>query len=284
MKLRILSLFFLALSPAFAEANLLVTFEDKTVFSGSAPDDSGSFYNGGPDTNSNGWTSGGVFFNNSYDSSFGGFWSGWSYSNVANATSAGFENQYAAAPGGGSTGLGGVAVGQLYAIAYADGAYFNLPTGMLLQSADLTNGTYGYFSMRDGDGPPFFFAKKFGGASGNDPDLFGVTLKGFDSLGGAGNLIGSISVNLADYRFADNSQDFILNTWQNVDLSSIATARSVSLTFFSSDMGAFGINTPTFVALDNLRLTAVPEPSSICFIAVIGSAIILHRRKRIRAK
>jgi hypothetical protein len=110
-----------------------------------------------------------------------------------------------------------------------------------------------------------------------------VTLNGFDSPGGAGNLIGSVSVNLADYRFADNSQDFVLNTWKTVNLSSIANARSVSLGFFSTDMSGVFINTPTYVALDNLRFTAVPEPSSVCLVAMIGSAIMLYRRKRIRA-
>ncbi len=278
MKLRIVCVCFLALSPAFAEANLLVTFEDKTVFAPLSPGGDGSFYNGGPATNSSGWSSGGVFFNNSYDSSFGGFWSGWSYSNVVNTTASGFSNQYASFAGGGSNGSGGVAAGQNYAMAYSSGAYFNLPLGMLLQSVDLTNGTYGAISMRDGDA----YAKKFGGTSGNDPDLFRVTLNGYDGSDGTGTLVGSVPVNLADFRNGDNSQDFIVDSWRNVSLASIANARSVSLTFSSTDVGDYGINTPTYVALDNLQLTAVPEPSSICLLAVIGSAIMIQRRKLTR--
>ncbi len=288
MKLRILFLFLLAFIPSFAQANLLVTFEDKTVFTGTSLAGGGSFFNGnsGSGLNSNvGWSSQGVFFNNSYENFGGGFegWNGWSYSNVVNTTTAGFLNQYASYPGGGSNGLGGVSAGQNYAIAYNDGfggtPFFNLPSGMLLHSVDLTNTTYSALSMRNGDS----FAKKFGGPSGGEPDLLSVTLNGYDSLGGTGTLIGAVTVNLADFRFAESSQDFILDSWQNVSLSSIANARSVSLTFFSTDVGSFGINTPTFVALDNLRLTAVPEPSTACLIVAVGSTILIYRRKLTKA-
>jgi len=281
MKIFLIALVTLSIFAKDVSANIIITFEEKTVFTG-VSGASGSFYNGnsGSGTNSNGWTSQGVFFNNNYDSRFGGFWSGWSYSNVVNITSPGFGNQYAAFPGGGSNGIGGVIAGQMYAVAYNDGAYFNLPSDTLLHSVDLTNATYAAISMRDGDS----FTKKFGGVSGNDPDEFGVRLKGFDNVGGTGNLLGSVSVNLADFRFADNSQDFIIGNWQNVSLSSIANARSVSLEFFSTDVGGFGINTPTYVALDNLRLTAVPEPSTLALVGLVASALAFRRYRAKRAK
>ncbi|MCY2974996.1 MAG: DUF4465 domain-containing protein [Planctomycetota bacterium] len=267
-------------TPAFASANLLVTFEDKTLFSGSVS--GGSFYNGNSGTNqpnSNGWMSSGVFFGNTYsDITFpGDYWSGWSYSNVVNPTSASYLNQYAAFPGGGSNGSGGVAAGQMYAISYSDGAFFDLPAGMLLQSVDLANGTYGAIYMRDGnDGLGGGY--KYGGPLGDKPDYLSVTLNGYDSIGGSGTLIGSVTVDLADYRFPDNSQDYVLSNWQNVSLSSIASARSVSLTFSSSDVGPFGINTPTYLALDNLRLAAVPEPSSIALVfGLVASSVMIRR-------
>ena len=56
---------------------------------------------------------------------------------------------------------------------------------------DLTNATYAALSMQNGDS----FAKKFGGTTGNDADLFGVTLRGFDNVNGTGNAIGSLNVN-----------------------------------------------------------------------------------------
>lgn len=219
------------------------------------------------------WNSGGVAFNNNYTLNFQS-WTGWSWSNVADATTAGFGNQYAAAPGGGSNGMGGTAVGGTYAISFGAGSYFNLQPGAELQSIDVTNGTYPALSMLNGDQ----FAKQFGGADGNDPDLFQVTLSGFDALGGTGNLLNSITVDLADYRFADNSQDFILNTWQTIDISGLTGARSIALSYTSTDNGMFGINTPQYLAVDNLTLSAVPEPScSVVALFVFGAG--LRRRK-----
>ncbi len=269
MNFKSISFLFLLLMSSKLGADVIVSFEELTAFTGASPAGGGSYYNGNNGsntTNSNGWISQGVFFNNTYNSNFGGFWNGWSYSNVVNTTTVGFTNQYAAFPGGGSNGAGGVAAGQKYAIASGSGGYFNLPTNTRLVSVDLSNATYAALSMQNGDS----FAKKFGGASGNDPDLFGVTLRGFDNIGGTGNAIGSVNVNLGDFRFTNNAQDYILNNWLNVDLASIAGARSVSLSFFSTDTGAFGINTPTYLALDNLRISAVPEPSSIALAALVA--------------
>lgn len=258
-----------------AEAAIVVNFEEVTLFTGNNPAGGGRFYNGNDGsgtTNQNGWISGGVFFGNSYNGDFlpaFDFWSGWAYSDVTNNASPGFLNQYAAFPGGGSNGVGGVDFGGTYAIASGSGAYFNLPENSLLRQVDLANTTYAALSMTNGDA----FAKPFGGVSGNDPDLFSVTLRGYDGLNGSGTSIGAVTVHLADFTFEDNSLDFILSDWQTVDLTSIATARSVRLEFFSTDTGAFGINTPLYLALDNLTyenlsLAAVPEPSGFALMAI----------------
>lgn len=267
------------LAGASAAQAAVVTFEDLSVFSGTSGNTDGQpggqFYNGdsGNGSNTNGWTSGGATFSNSFSSDFGGFWSGWAYSNVVNSVTSGFGNQYASAAGGGFN--GGVAPGQNYAIGFGSSSVINLPTGMRLDSVDVTNTTYTRLSMANGDS----FAKQFGGASGNDPDFFQVNFTGFDALDGSGTAIGSVTVDLADFRFDDNSQDFILSDWSNVDLSSIAAAQSLRLSFASSDVGGFGINTPTYVAIDNLSLTAVPEPSSLGLL--LGVALCgLHRRAR----
>jgi hypothetical protein len=90
-----------------------------------------------------------------------------------------------------------------------------------------------------------------------------------------------VSVALADFRFADNRQDFILDQWQTVDLSPLAGARSVGLTFESTDVGDFGFNTPTYLAMDNIRLSAVPEPSGRGLIAGVAIGMLgLIRRRR----
>ncbi len=228
---------------------------DAWTFSGA----SGSYYNGnsGNGSNSNGWTSGSggasVYFGNEYNSAWGGFWNGFAYSNVNDPTTADFTNQYAAITG---TGFGG---GGNYAVGYAgDHAFFDLPTGQRATSIQLTNTTYAGLAMEQGDS----FSKKFGGASGNDPDYFLVTLTGYSQWGGSGDVTGSLDFYLADYRFADNSLDYIIRDWTEVNLSVLGHASSIRLTFEGSDMGSFGLNTPAYVALDHLRLTAIPEPHS----------------------
>src|SRR5207253_4887505 len=54
-----------------------------------------------------------------------------------------------------------------------------LPTGEEIESIQVTNTTNAALSMRDGDA----FAKKFGGAAGDDPDFLKITAYGTDSSG-----------------------------------------------------------------------------------------------------
>lgn len=240
-------------SNVVAQSNI-INFEDKSL-------PANSYYNGSD--SAGGFTSGGAFFNNSYtppSPPFDEYWSGWSYSNVNNTTTPGYENQYAAVTG---TGVGGSGI---YGVAfnYSSGvARITLPTGTLPLSMSVTNTTYAFLSMLNGDG----FAKKFGGASGNDPDFFLLTIEGRDANN---NLTGTVPFYLADYRFANNAQDYIVNTWQSVDLSSLAaTTRSLTFDMTSSDNGDFGMNTPSYFAIDSMVL-AVPEPSTLVLVAGTG--------------
>lgn len=236
-----------------------IDFEDLTV-------PSAGYYNGGPTTNTNGWTSGGAFFGNSYNSSFGGFWSGFAYSNVNAPTTPGFGNQYASRAGGGVGGAG------TYAVAYSGSQTFiNLPSGTTPASVQVTNTAYAAFDMLSGSA----FSKKFGGPTGDDQDFFRVIFTGYDAPGGTGNVTGSATFTLADYTFADNSLDYIVTTWQSLDLTPLGAAASIRLSWQSSDVGPFGINTPVYAAIDNLAV--VPEPSVL---GLIGLSLLTLRRRR----
>jgi hypothetical protein len=90
---------------------------------------------------------------------------------------------------------------------------------------------------------------KFGGASGNDPDFLSVTISSWKNNGNAGDT--SITVYLADFRDANNANDYILNTWKWVDLSVFGAVDSFGFNFYSSDTGDFGINTPLYFCIDN---------------------------------
>ncbi len=210
------------------------------------------------------WTTAGVQFGNTFTPDFFS-WSGWSWSSVQDAATPGFGNQYAAFPGNGANSVNTTAHDG-YAVGFGDGAYLNIPQGMLLQSVDIANTTYAAISMRDGDA----FAKKFQAG-----DYLRVTLKGYDQVGATGNLIASQTISLAE-----GSQ--VLANWLQVDIqSSLATARSIGLSFDSSDKSGGGfINTPTYVAIDNLSLTAVPEPSGFCLLAFAACGICSVRRRR----
>ncbi len=249
--------------PALA---LTVDFSDLTL-------SAQSFYNGGPATNTTGWTSAGSTFGNDYSADWGGYWNGFAYSNVADTTTAGFGNQYAAYAGTGAGGSG------IYAIAYSVTATFiNLPAGYVAQSVSLVNTTYAALDMLNGSG----FSKKFGGASGNDADFLDVVLTGYAAVGGTGSTTGSVTFRLADYTFANNQLDYLVADWTTVNLAPLGNAASIRLTWEGSDVGMFGLNTPSYVALDDLVLTAIPEPSAFAALAGLAGLVVAGGRRRSR--
>jgi len=264
-----LTLIFTMVVSANCHAEILVDFEDLIL-----PAD--SFYNGGPDANANGWTSHGVTFGNrfSVDPVFGGFWSGWAYSNMMDNTTPGFVNQYAAFAGSGAGGSG------IYAIGYASSqTFFNLPAGMRVQSALLTNTTYAALDILEGS--PFSNEFKTG-------DKFSVVFTGYRGLNKSGATTGAVVFDLADFTSFDpdtdsnNRNDFVISDWTQVDFTSLGSAKSVGISFLSTDVGPWGINTPAYVAMDNLLLTAVPEPGSLLVLGCGGIACAYrYRRKRL---
>jgi len=192
-------------------------------------------------------------FSNVYYAEFSS-WSGWAYSNKTDNTTPGFGNQLSAFTGGGAN------ASATYGVSFVDSFSTFGPPSITLDADDartfdslqLTNTTYAALSMRDGDS----FAKKFGGVSGNDPDWFLLTVTGQDI---DKNVVGTVEVYLADYRSTDNSQDYILEEWTNVDLSSLTGSRRLEFGLTSSDNGDFGMNTPAYFAVDNVVLT---EPAA----------------------
>src|SRR5262249_25167851 len=155
-------------------------------------------------------------------------------SQTTDSTTPGYGNQYSAIPG---SGAGGSAT---YGVAYTGGqvgaqgpiARIAFAQDVSLAGAEITNTTYAALSMRDGDG----FAKKFGGASGNDADYLILTITGRDA---ANAITGSVDFALADYRFANNALDYIVNQWTFVDLSGLGTVAALEFSLDSSDQ-AFG--------------------------------------------
>ena len=116
--------------------------------------------------------------------------------------------------------------------------------GKVVSGFYITNSTYAAISMRDGD----MFSKKFGGISGNDADWFKLVIRKY--FGGVLST-DSVEFYLADFRFQNNAQDYILTSWQWVDLTSLGNSDSLLFTLSSSDVGQWGMNTPAFFCIDN---------------------------------
>jgi len=213
-------------------------------------------------------------------------WSGWSWSNVVDPTSPGFSNQYAAWPGGGSDGSGGVDAGGTYAVAFMgssvepdgtplESAVVSFDQTNQLDSVDLANTTYTARYIRDGlDGfgtPDFNAFQQFGNG-----DFYRLSIAGYDGPGASGSQTGSVMVTLAE------DDDFILTGWNTIDLSSLGSVRSLKFTATSSQISSFMNesyqDTPAYVAIDNLRIMVVPEPSTPFWL--IATSILAFRRRR----
>ncbi|MHA7837360.1 MAG: DUF4465 domain-containing protein [bacterium] len=224
---------------------LLVDFEDLGLAAESFLD---------PPSAPGGFSSGGVFFEN--DGSFVGF----SASTTTDTSTPGFTNQYSNITGSGAAGS------RTFGVAFSD-ATLVLPRPTVVAGAEFTNTTFAALSMRDGDA----FAKQFGGPTGTDPDFFRLIVEGLD---GSGISTGTVELSLADFTFEDDSLDFILEEWVFLDLSGLGVVRELRLGWESSDVGPFGINTPTYVAIDNLVI--VPEPAGALLIG-FGLALLSLR-------
>jgi hypothetical protein len=225
-------------------SQVIATFENFNLARGSYLNDAS------PAT---GFISGSIKLPNVYNADFD-FWSGFAISADTNTTTPGFLNQYSAIPGSGALGTTAYAVGYIY------DSEFIYPiekaAGKPVIGMYITNTTYAYLSMRDGDS----FAKKFGGETGKDPDFFLLTIKKY-----SGGAISDDSINfyLADYRSADPSKDYIISDWRYVDLTTLGEVDSLVMSLTSSDVGSFGMNTPSYVCFDEISTDNLLSASSL---------------------
>lgn len=104
----------------------------------------------------------------------------------------------------------------------------------------LTNNAYAYLSMKNGENGTKQFAQG---------DWFKLTITGTDD---EGKTTGSVDFYLADLRSENVAEQYILDSWQWCDLTSLGEVRRLDFTMSSTDNGDWGMNTPAYFCLDNL--------------------------------
>jgi hypothetical protein len=79
-------------------------------------------------------------------------------------------------------------------------------------------------------------------------DWFKVTITGY---------LNNVQTSSVDYYLADfrNGKSFISRSWNKVDVSALGKVDKVTFAFSSSDNGAFGMNTPAYVCIDDIEFT-----------------------------
>lgn len=233
------------LSASFASVQsqaALITFDDNALAADTffAPEGNTSFISGGTSFDHT-W---------SYDCCWGNF----TYSNKQDTTTIGFTNDRSAITG---TGVG---TGQdNYAVSYSN-ASINFAGATHVESAFITNTTYAYLAVKNGE-------DGFGSVKGpfEAGDFFKLTINGLDQNE---NIISTF-----DFALADGSD--VVDSWTLVDFSSLGTVYGLSFSYSSSDVGDYGINTPTYFAIDNIDIQAVPVPASaLLFLSALAGLAI----------
>lgn len=203
-------------------------------------------------------------------------WDGFAISQANDTTTAGYGNQYSVCTGSGYNGSSTFAVGFYSAWnSTEDLSNCNIDlTGADVNGVDLkgffvTNTTYAYQSMALGDS----FSKQFSQADG---DWLKLVIRGFDA---EGDVVQTKDFYLAGFGSTNDSEVYewrILDDWQWVDLDGWNDIALLDFTLDSSDKGDWGLNTPTYFAMDNLTWgtdayippvdpgadVKIPEPSS----------------------
>lgn len=204
--------------PVVEKTPVFVTFEDVVL--------TDSIWNG---SNAAGkFTTSGFEFKNSYNADWAS-WSGFACSAKKDTKTAGWSNQYSVIAGSGA------ANSAKFALAF-DSAAIVCTTPVELESVMLTNSTYAFLDMKNGSA----YSKKF--AAG---DWFKVTITGYKN---------KVKTSAVDYYLADfrNGKTFLSDNWNKVDLTALGSVDLVTFTFDSSDKGQWGVNTPTYVCVDNI--------------------------------
>lgn len=240
----------------YVDMNVSVSGNDVTVVVGTATFDdvtlgANGYWQG--ESGDNEMFSGGWFFTNYYMPEYS-FWGGFTASNHTDMSQSGLSAQYTAATGAGYD--GSTQYGVAYCMGVQTDVYAADGIAHTVTGCYVTNNLWAYQNMHDGDAT----ATAFGGPTGNDPDWFKLTATGKNANG---QTVGTAEFYLADYRFANNDDDYILNTWEWFDLSTLGAVHTISFSLSSSKNNSGGMITPAYFCIENFNGTAPTPPQDL---------------------
>ena len=171
-----------------------------------------------------------------YNAYFGGWWEGFAVSRLTDRGTPGWTNQFsvfASSGAGGSQNFAVVGAGfeEISSMWFLNDQEFEF------RSLMVNNTTFAALAIKEGEYPASAFT---------NGDWFKLIITGFDARG---NEAGKVEFYLADFR---GGRTTIVQEWTRVNLSPLGKVNRLEFTFASSDTGEWGINTPTYAAIDNI--------------------------------
>lgn len=186
---------------------------------------------------SGGFTSKYFEFYNVFDPDYS-YWEGFAYTNETDNTTYDWENMYSSAAGGGALGSDNYAV--IYNGGFYDAAGISIDRNTapeIISGMYLSLNTYASLYMDDFD----YYV------DGQHWFKIIITAINYDL-----DFAPQKEIILADYRF-NSLQGYKFDEWQYIDLTWIGETDSLYFEFQSSDIGTWGINTPTYFCLDEIN-------------------------------
>ena len=172
-----------------------------------------------------------------------GFGGGFTYTNGTDTATPGYAN-LSAITGTGKTGSVYLTAN---ASSYTEARITNLQPGKYrFKGAWVTNTTYDYLAIKDGNDGGSGLVTKFETGDFETGDWFKLT-----AIGHTSNETDTIHFYLADFR---DWKSTIVNTWEWFDWSELADADYITFEMSSSDIGDFGMNTPSYFCIDDITL------------------------------
>lgn len=128
--------------------------------------------------------------------------------------------------------------------------YFTNNAELIVESVEVCNSSYVYGTIINGN------------YYGNDPDKtlkevqgwFAVEFYGYDSDNRPTNNGKPVVFYLADYRSGSATYTEAIDKWTTCDLSELGHVNTIEINFKGSDYGQWGLNTPAYVCLDNIKV------------------------------